>query len=77
MRYFKKWYIIFLVCVITLTAFESCNRHQRFKKMLKHRRSMSGLRYHSNYQRRLKRKTIPINKNYIIKGGARYRRGYR
>ncbi|MGD0712102.1 MAG: hypothetical protein ABR968_13095 [Bacteroidales bacterium] len=67
MKYTKKWYIILLICVITLTAFESCNRHHRFKSMLKHRRTVTMRRYHSPYQRRLKRKTVAIGKNYIIR----------
>jgi len=71
MRYFKKWYIILLVCVVTITAFESCSKHHRFKKMLKHRRSISVQRYHSPYQKKFKRKIQPINKNYIIRGGYR------
>ena len=65
MKYTKKWYIILLICVITITTFESCNKHHRFKNMLKHRRS--AVRYHSPYQRKLKKKTIAIGKNYIIK----------
>jgi len=67
MKFAKKWYIIFLVCVITITVFDSCNKHHRFKRMLKHRRSITVSRHHSPYQRRFSRKTVPINKNYIIK----------
>lgn len=74
MRYFRNWYIIFLIGAILITTTESCGGHKRFKRMLKHRRSITMKRYHSPYQRRFKKKVQPINKNYIIKGGYRYRK---
>lgn len=67
MIYFKKWFIVLVAGIVLATAFESCHRHRRFKRMLKHRRSVNVHRYHSPYQRKLKRKIVPINKNYIIK----------
>ena len=67
MRFTKKWHTILLICVITIITLGSCNKHHRFKSMLKHRRSITVKRYHSPYQRRLGRKTVPINKNFIIK----------
>ncbi len=66
MRYFKKWFIILLAVVITGVAFDSCSRHYRYKKMIKRRRASIAIRYHSPYQKKLKKNVIPINKNYII-----------
>ncbi len=67
MKYLKKWYIILLAVIITEIAFDSCNRHYRYKRMIKRRRSAIAKRYHSPYQKKLKKNIIPINKNYIIK----------
>ncbi|HNW98987.1 MAG TPA: hypothetical protein PKK00_11315 [Bacteroidales bacterium] len=64
---YKKWLIVLFAGIMMLTTFSSCNKHHRFKRMLKHRRSVNVHRHHSPYQRRIKRKTMPINKNYIIK----------
>ena len=71
MIHFKKWLIILLVSVVTLTAFDSCGGHRRHKRIMKHRKSVNSRRYKSPYQRRFKRKTIPINKNFIIKNKRR------
>ncbi len=68
----KRWFIILIISVFIITAFESCNKHARFKRMLKHRRSVTVKRHSSASQRRFKRKTIPINKNYIIKNRKIY-----
>lgn len=67
MIFFKKWFIVLVAGLMFLTTFDSCAHRHRFKRMLKHRRSVTVHRFHSPYQRRFKRKTVPINKNYIIK----------
>ncbi|MCK9611488.1 MAG: hypothetical protein PHR81_09675 [Bacteroidales bacterium] len=67
MRYLKKWYVILLAVFIVEIAFESCTRHYRYKRMIKRRRTAISKRYHSPYQKKLKKNIIPINKNYIIK----------
>ena len=67
MRYLKKWYILLLILFITLSSLPSCSRNYRYKRMLKKRKSASSKRYKSAYHRKIKKKTIPINRNYIIK----------
>lgn len=67
MKYLKKWYIILVAVFIAEIAFDSCNRHYRYKRMIKRRRTAMVKRYHSPYQKKLKKNIIPINKNYIIK----------
>jgi hypothetical protein len=67
MRYFKKWLYILLAVIVAEVAFDSCSRHYRYKKMIKRRRSAISHRYHSPYQKKLKKNIIPINKNYIIR----------
>jgi hypothetical protein len=67
MRYFKKWCFILLAIIVAEVSFDSCSRHYRYKKMIKRRRTAISHRYHSSYQKKLKKGVIPINKNYIIK----------
>ncbi|MEI6765237.1 MAG: hypothetical protein WCM76_06310 [Bacteroidota bacterium] len=67
MRYLKKWYVVVLIVFVTTLALESCSRHYRYKKMIKRRRSAVAKRYHSPWQKKIKRNTIPINQNFIIK----------
>ena len=67
MRYIKKWYILLLIVFLSQVLFESCSRHYRYKRMIKRRRSAVSKRYITPYQKKIKRNTIPINKNYIIK----------
>ena len=67
MRYFKHWLLILLTVFVAEVAFNSCSRHYRYKKMIKRRHSAIKSRYHSPYQKKLKKNVIPINKNYIIK----------
>ena len=63
----KKWYIIVLLAIVTEISLDSCSRHSRYKRMIKRRRTAISNRYSSPYQRKVKRNTIPINTNYIIK----------
>lgn len=67
MRLLKKWYVIVLVLFVVQIGMDSCSRHYRYKRMIKRRRGAVSHRYHSPYQQRLKKSTIPINRNYIIK----------
>lgn len=67
MRLLKKWYVILLVLFVVQISMESCAKHYRYKRMIKRRRSAVSHRYHTPYQKKLKRNTIPINRNYIIK----------
>ncbi len=71
MIYLKRWFIILVIAVVTLTAFDSCRGHRRHKRIMKHRRASNARHYKSPYQRKFKRKTIPINKNFIIKNKRR------
>ena len=64
--FLKKWFILLLI-VLFIIPTESCSVHHRYKKMLKRRQKVSMKRYRSPYQRKIKRRAIPINKNYIIK----------
>ena len=64
--------LIFLACEVT---FDSCSRHHRYKRMIKRRRTTMIKKSHrSPYQRKLRRKSIPINSNYVIKNRNNYRR---
>ena len=67
MRYLKKFFLMFLILYIALSLLSSCSRNYRYKKMLKRRKSSSAKRYKSSYQKKIRKKTIPINRNYIIK----------
>ena len=67
MRYLKKWYLLLLILYITLSLLSSCSRNYRYKRMLKKRKSASSKRYKSSYTKKMRKKTIPINRNYIIK----------
>lgn len=67
MRFLKKWYVILLAVFIAEIAFDSCNRHYRYKRMIKRRRTAIAKRYQSPYLRKIRKNVIPINKNYIIK----------
>jgi len=75
MRYLKKWYILLLIFYIALNIFASCSRsykaNRKYKKMLKRRKTASVKRYKSPHQRKIAKKTIPINKNYVIKNQKR------
>jgi hypothetical protein len=66
-RLLSKWYVILLLLFVVQIASESCARHYRYKKMIKRRRVAVSHRYHSVYHKKIKRNTIPINRNYIIK----------
>lgn len=41
------------------------SQYRYYKKMVKRRTTQYG--YKSNYQKKLKRNTLPVNRNYIIK----------
>ncbi|NVO02065.1 MAG: hypothetical protein HXX09_05130 [Bacteroidetes bacterium] len=69
MRYLKKWYVLIIVCFFVEIAMNSCASKSNYKKMMKHRGSYSSARrgYGSSYKRKIKRHSMPIAKNYIIK----------
>lgn len=74
---FKKWSAILLITIFATASFESCSNHYRFKKVVRKRRTGMIKRSGHHYSRfkKVKRNTIPINKNYIIKN-KRVRRGW-
>ena len=68
MKYLKKWYVLIIVCFIAEVAFDSCAGKSNYKKMMKHRSGYSSRKgYGSSYKRKIKRHSMPIAKNYIIK----------
>jgi hypothetical protein len=86
LRLLGKWYVIILLLFVVQLSAESCSRHYRYKRMIKRRRFAVMHRYKSPYFKKIKRNTIPINRNYIIKNkrntrgvpsGARYKMNYR
>lgn len=56
-----------VLIVFSLGILVSCgpSQYRYYKKMVKRRTTYYG--YKSNYQKKLKRNTMPINKNYIIR----------
>ncbi len=66
-RFLSKWYVVILLLFVVQIANESCSRHYRYKKMIKRRRVAVMHRYRSPYHHKIRRNTIPINRNYIIK----------
>jgi hypothetical protein len=67
MKQRKKWASICLATIFILSIGVSCqpSQYKTYKRMVKRRGMASG--YKSHYQKRLKRHTMPINKNYIIR----------
>ncbi|HPF00428.1 MAG TPA: hypothetical protein PKY63_07165 [Bacteroidales bacterium] len=65
-RFFSKYMLLLIVFVATM-AMSSCSSSQfkNYKRYVK--RKNSALGYKSHYQKRLKRNTMPINRNYIIR----------
>ncbi len=63
----KKNVILMLVFIFVAGLLISCgtSQYRNYKKVVKHRTSQYG--YRSNYQKKLKRNTMPVNRNYIIK----------
>jgi hypothetical protein len=60
-------YLLLIVVFVGAIALSSCSSSQfrNYKRYVK--RKNTALGYHSNYQKKLKRTTMPINKNYIIR----------
>lgn len=74
LKYLKKWYVLVLLVMLAQPILESCSKHRRFKRMIKRRRSvMIKQKHRSPYQRQLKRKSVPINSNYVIKNKRNHR----
>lgn len=67
MKRFFKWYIVVLLVIAGTATFESCGpaQYRTYKKYVKRKSSAMG--YRSNYQKKLRRNTMPINRNYIIR----------
>lgn len=77
LRLLGKWYVIILLLFFVQLTFESCSRHYRQKRMIKRRKTSTIKRHQSTYQRKVKRRTLPINKNYLIKHKQPKRSTYR
>jgi len=65
-RLFNKYSLLVLVFIGAL-ALSSCSSSQfrNYKRYVK--RKNTALGYRSHYQKKLKRNTMPINRNYIIR----------
>jgi hypothetical protein len=65
-RVFNKYSLLVLVFIGAL-ALSSCSSSQfrNYKRYVK--RKNTALGYRSHYQKKLKRNTMPINRNYIIR----------
>lgn len=65
-RHFNK-YLLLLVVFVGMLVASSCTSSQfrNYKRYVK--RKNTALGYKSHYQKKLKRNTMPINRNYIIR----------
>lgn len=69
MKILFKWYVILLIVICGQLGFSSCGAHKyhRYSNLLKHRKSAIVHRYRSAAHKKINKKAIPINRNYIIK----------
>lgn len=67
MRYYLKWYLMLLFFYAGLNFLASCSPNYRYRRMLKRRKAATVQRHKSTHQRKIRRRTIPINKNYVIR----------
>lgn len=71
MKHLKKWifYILILLLVApAVSVMQSCNpSYRNYRKIVKHKRIKSAKRYKGKYQRKLRRNSVPIHNNYIMK----------
>lgn len=71
MKHYKKWLVYFLILILALPAvsvIQSCNpSYRNYRKIVKHKRIKSAKRYKGKYQRKLRRGSVPIHNNYIMK----------
>jgi hypothetical protein len=58
-------WVFILVFVSGMLVSCAPSQYKQYKKMVKRRTSQYG--YKSNYQKKLKKNTLPVNRNYIIK----------
>ncbi len=60
-------YLFLLVVFVASLALSSCSQSQfrNYKRYVKRKNTAMG--YRSHYQKKLKRNTMPINRNYIIR----------
>ena len=67
MKLRRKRTSLYLAAIFIISMAVSCkpSQYRTYKRMVKRRGMATG--YKSTYQKRLKRHTMPINKNYIIK----------
>lgn len=71
MKHYKKWLVyllIFLFAIPAMSVMQSCNpSYRNYRKIVKHKRIKSARRYKGRYQRKLRRSSVPIHNNYIMK----------
>ncbi|MBN2728369.1 MAG: hypothetical protein JXR53_04015 [Bacteroidales bacterium] len=60
-------YIFILIAALGIGTLASCgsSQYNTYKRYVKRKNTNMG--YRSNYQKKLKRNTMPINRNYIIR----------
>lgn len=65
-RMLKSYYLLSFLFLLGI-AVSSCGptQYKTYKKYVKRKNTAMG--YHSNYQKKLKRNTQPVNRNYIIR----------
>ena len=67
MKKIIRIYIFVLLTAFGIGTITSCgpSQYKNYKRYVK--RKNTALGYRSNYQKKLKRNTMPINRNYIIR----------
>ncbi|MEI8202635.1 MAG: hypothetical protein WCH34_06460 [Bacteroidota bacterium] len=75
MKLFKKWLIFPLIILLmfgTLEIFTSCSHsYSNYKKLSYKRRASGSTGYSGQYQKKLRRSSISIHQNYVIKNKRR------
>ena len=76
MKHISKLIIIIIISAFaigSLTTLNSCrySTYKNYHKIQKQRRVSRSMHYSSNYQRKFKRSSVPIHRNYIIKNARR------
>ncbi len=72
MKLYKKWIVYILILLFAAPAVsvvQSCGNpsYRNYRKIVKHKRIKSAKRYKGKYQRKLRRNSVPIHNNYIMK----------
>jgi hypothetical protein len=58
-------YVVLFVFIAEILVSCGPTQYRYYKKMVRRRTTYYG--YKSNYQKKLKRNTMPVNKNYVIR----------